>query len=136
MATSDDGRDAVTSDEFVQELDKLRGEVHDQRFLDKAIAGSTFAVTTGLSIGYVLWLVRGGILLSSVLSSLPAWRLVDPLPILASLDKRSEDQAEDDSLESVIHKGRETAETKQHPGQPREPHSQRDANHEEDDVDN
>jgi hypothetical protein len=127
MATSDDGRDAVTSDEFVQELDKLREEVHDQRFLDKAIAGSTFAVTTGLSIGYVLWLVRGGILLSSVLSSLPAWRLVDPLPVLASLDKRSQDQADDDSLESVIHKGTEAAEAKQPPRQPREPHSQRES---------
>ena len=36
--------------------------------------GSTVAVSTGLSVGYVLWLVRGGVLLSSVLSSMPAWQ--------------------------------------------------------------
>ena len=90
---------------FMQELDKLRDEIRDETSFTKTVVGSTLAATTGLSIGYVLWLIRGGMLLSSVLSSLPAWRLVDPLPILASLDKGSQDeQADDDSLESVIRK--------------------------------
>jgi hypothetical protein len=64
--------------------------------------GSTLAMSAGLSIGYVLWLLRGGVLLSSVLSSLPAWRMVDPLPVLASLDRSSKDKEDDESLESVI----------------------------------
>jgi hypothetical protein len=49
---------------------------------------------------YVIWLIRGGLLLSSVLSSLPAWRFVDPLPVLAY----REDEAEEDgsSLEALV----------------------------------
>jgi hypothetical protein len=91
---------------FVQELDRLRHELHKQALLDKAVVGSTLAATTGLSVGYVVWLLRGGMLLSSVLSSLPAWRLVDPLPVLASLEKSAKkDQADDESLEAVIRKG-------------------------------
>jgi hypothetical protein len=40
--------------------------------------------TSTVSYGYVMWLLRGGLLLSSLLSSLPAWASLDPLPILAS----------------------------------------------------
>jgi hypothetical protein len=42
---------------------------------------------------YVLWLVRGGVLLGSYLSALPAWRLLDPLPVLA---RTGDDEDEDD----------------------------------------
>jgi hypothetical protein len=91
--------------EFMQELDKMRDEIREEASLAKTVVGSTLAATTGLSIGYVLWLIRGGMLLSSVLSSLPAWRLVDPLPILASLDKEADDEhTDDESLESIIGK--------------------------------
>jgi hypothetical protein len=70
----------------------------------------TVALTTGFSIGYVLWLIRGGLLLSSLLSSLPAWRFVDPLPVLSHLGAISkEDETDDDSLESVIRKGADMA---------------------------
>jgi hypothetical protein len=105
---------------FVQELDKLRTELRKQAFVDKAVVGSTLAMTTGLSVGYVVWLLRGGMLLSSILSSLPAWRLVDPLPVLASLEKGAKkDQADDESLESVIRQG---ANGMQSPRDPRQPH--------------
>ena len=91
----------------MQELDKLRNALGEETSLTKTVVGSTLAATTGLSIGYVLWLLRGGMLLSSVLSSLPAWRLIDPLPILASLDQDADDEsADDESLESLIGKDR------------------------------
>jgi len=32
----------------------------------------------------VIWLIRGGVLLSSMLSALPAWQMLDPLPVVAS----------------------------------------------------
>ena len=65
------------------------------------MVGSAAAVSVGLSVGYVVWLVRGGMLLASLLSSLPAWQLADPLPILAEKDDdpESEDQ---ESLESML----------------------------------
>ena len=48
-------------------------------------AVSTSIVATGtLSVGYVVWLVRGGVLMSSMLSALPAWQMIDPLPVLAA----------------------------------------------------
>jgi hypothetical protein len=42
--------------------------------------------------------LRGGVLVASVLSTLPAWRFLDPLPILAQ-DDDDEDQDQDDSAD-------------------------------------
>ena len=50
--------------------------------LGKTVVGSAIAASIGLSVGYVVWLLKGGSLLASVLSSLPAWQLADPLAIL------------------------------------------------------
>jgi hypothetical protein len=44
-----------------------------------------------LSVGVVSWVLRAGGLLSSLLASLPAWRHVDPLPILARDDRRRDE---------------------------------------------
>ena len=94
---------ALESDEYRQQLDRLRDDVAGDIFVDQTVVGSSIAVSTGLSVGYVLWLVRGGVLLSSVLSSLPAWRLIDPLPVLAYVKNRPEDDPDDgDSLESLV----------------------------------
>ena len=56
-----------------------------------------------LTAGYATWTIRGGYLLSSVLTSLPAWRMVDPLPILAAPSdprKKHGQHSEDDPDES------------------------------------
>ncbi len=58
-------------------MQALSGERH-------ALVASSIAVSSGLSIGYVIWLVRGGVLVSSMLSALPAWQLIDPLPVMAT----------------------------------------------------
>ena len=42
------------------------------------------------------------------MAQLPAWRLIDPLPILAQLDI-DEDEDEDDSLESLVGEHEETS---------------------------
>ena len=61
-----------------------------QRRLDEAaenrrdVIASGVALSGGLSVGYVVWLVRGGVLVSSMLSALPAWQMIDPLPVLAA----------------------------------------------------
>lgn len=95
---------------FVNELDSLREDIAADIHFDRTVVGSTIVASTGLSIGYVMWLVRGGALLSSVLSSLPAWRLADPLPVLAYARRRSED----DSLESLVkEKDHDRADTEQ-----------------------
>ncbi len=85
-------------------LNDFKEETLQEYRLNRAFAGSAIAASTGLSVGYVVWLLRGGALLSSVLSSMPAWQLADPLPILAG--RRGDSTADDeDSLEGIIKKG-------------------------------
>ena len=92
---------ALQSPALITAMDQLREGLQEQSHTDAQIVASTAAASLGLSVGYVLWLLRGGLLVGSLLSSLPAWRLVDPLPILSRLDD-DEDNDEDDSLESMV----------------------------------
>ncbi|MGB5439036.1 MAG: putative Ig domain-containing protein, partial [Gammaproteobacteria bacterium] len=96
---------------FVKELDEQRELIHERDYFQHTVVGSTMTVTTGLSVGYVVWMIRGGVLLSSLLSSLPAWRWVDPLPVLASLARDSEDDEDDESLETIVDGGEEETES-------------------------
>ncbi|MGH8673592.1 MAG: hypothetical protein ACREVG_04725 [Burkholderiales bacterium] len=86
---------------FIEELDRLRRGVQAEADLEQRVIASSIAVGAGISIGYVLWLLRGGVLLTSLLSSLPAWRFVDPLPVLARLGGGNDDD-DDESLESIV----------------------------------
>jgi Cadherin-like/Cadherin domain len=98
-----------------QELDQLRDAAESlQRQSKEAIAASAM-LSAGLSVGYVLWLARGGVLVASLMSALPAWAMVDPLPVLAQL-KRGDDEPDDgtgdadnadDPLEKLFSKARE-----------------------------
>ncbi|MFK7730260.1 MAG: cadherin-like domain-containing protein [Pseudomonadales bacterium] len=88
---------------FTNGLDELRRGVESIDLSDKIVVGSSATVTTGLSIGYVLWMIRGSVLLSTILSSLPAWRLIDPLPVISGM--LSDEDEDDESLESIIEDG-------------------------------
>ncbi len=86
---------------MVNSLNEVKEEVTEDIAFNKTVLGSAITVSTGLSVGYVFWLIRGGMLLSTLLSSLPAWQILDPLPILAR--KNGNDETEDDeSLESIL----------------------------------
>jgi len=96
---------ALSAPEFQDDLNKLRQENQEEATGETRVAGTVFAASTSLSVGYVIWLLRGGVLLSSLLSSLPAWRLVDPLPVLSRLSDDSGDE-DDASLEELVtHEG-------------------------------
>jgi hypothetical protein len=90
---------------FQQELDKMQDEIGELARIEATVVGSSAVVTTGLSVGYVVWLARGGMLLASLLSSMPAWRAIDPLPVLANFRDNDEDDANDESLDSLVRKG-------------------------------
>ncbi len=81
-------------------LDNFREETDKEELVERTVVGSAIAASTGLSAGYVIWLLRSGALISSLLSSLPAWQLADPLAILVGA-KRSSDE-DDDSIESIL----------------------------------
>jgi hypothetical protein len=82
---------------LVGDLNRMREEIGEQAQLEHWISGSVAVGSFGLTVGYVLWLLRGGALLASLLSSLPAWRLVDPLPVLSRVDDE-EDQDDDEHV--------------------------------------
>lgn len=87
-------------------LDAIQNDLGQQIRLEKTLIGSAIATSVGLSAGYVVWMLQGGSLLASVLSSIPAWQLADPLSILAG--SRGKDEEEDeDSLEKIIADGSE-----------------------------
>jgi hypothetical protein len=84
-------------------LDAVKQEITSDSRLSKVYLGSAIVSSIGLSVGYVVWLLRGGMLLASLLSSMPAWQFLDPLPILAR--KKDDDPPDDnESLESIVDK--------------------------------
>ena len=86
---------------FIDELDRVRDDAKQDFDLDKSFAVTATGVSFGLSVAYVLWLVRSGVLMGSLLSSLPAWRVLDPLPVLAREGDADEDEADDELPDPV-----------------------------------
>ncbi len=72
------------NDDLLRKLEELRRQMEQPGSNQQIMTASSIALTSGLSIGYVIWLIRGGILVSSMLSALPAWQMIDPLPVLAT----------------------------------------------------
>ncbi|MCX7228120.1 MAG: DUF4347 domain-containing protein [Burkholderiales bacterium] len=94
---------ALRQADFRAELAQTRDEAVARFDTDRVMVASSVAISTSLSIGYVVWLARGGVLLTSLLASMPAWRSIDPLPVLARIDARGQDDGEeDDSLRGLL----------------------------------
>jgi len=92
-------------------LDAIKEEINAEIMLGRTVLGSAIAASIGLSAGYVVWLLKGGSLLASVLSSLPAWQLADPLAILSN--RQGEGFIDDDeSLETIIDDGTKRVDAK------------------------
>jgi hypothetical protein len=90
-----------------KEMDIVEKEMTSEAKL-KMAAGSATVVSFGASAAYFIWLLRGGSLLSSLLSVLPAWKSIDPLPVLEAFEskKRRKTRMDSDleSLESLVDK--------------------------------
>ncbi len=58
------------------------GRPDDSSFFGVGEIGG-LGVGAGLaSVGYVLWALRGGVLLTTIFGSMPAWRMIDPSALL------------------------------------------------------
>ncbi|HMA06493.1 MAG TPA: hypothetical protein VKP68_01440, partial [Ramlibacter sp.] len=102
-AVLEDLQRTLRSSAFSDQLDELRSTLYEQLELDKTITISVAGVSLGLSLVYVLWLIRGGVLMGSYLSALPAWRVLDPLPVLSRVDEEAEE--DDEALDAVTDDG-------------------------------
>lgn len=90
-----------------RDLDRMEDQMSTEHKMH-VVAGAASLVSVGVSVMYFMWAVRAGSVLSSLLSSMPAWKLVDPLPILDQMagsraGKRARESEEDDeSLASMV----------------------------------
>jgi len=91
---------ALETPGFIETLDALREEEQLTGILERGVIGTGAVASTGMSVGYILYLLRGEFLLSGLLSSLPAWRMVDPLPVLSQLGDA--EGGDDESLEELV----------------------------------
>ncbi|MDB5615376.1 MAG: hypothetical protein JWQ22_3029, partial [Devosia sp.] len=87
---------------MVSGLDEFRDSIRTSEVREQQAVGISVAAGTSVSAGYVIWLLRGGVLATSLMSSLPAWRFVDPLPVLNRLGRDDDDEHDDDSLEAMV----------------------------------
>ena len=91
----------ANTESFITKLNDLREQLVQEGKNTEKVVGGSLMVSAGFSVGYVVWLARSGILLSSVLTSMPAWRFIDLLPILGSLNFKDEEE-DKESLESMV----------------------------------
>ncbi len=105
--------------DVLRTLEELRRQMAQQGDAQQFQTLSAIALSSGLSIGYIVWLIRGGILLSSMLSALPAWQMIDPLPVVTSAGrakgKGPDTDTDDPQVERLFDKRSRTAATR--PGQ-------------------
>jgi len=104
----------LQSDDLLRRFEEAQRRLLEQDADRQEAIASTLAATGGLSIGYVVWLVRGGVLVSSMVSALPAWQMVDPLPVVAAsgagIKSRKFARTDDPDVERLFDDQRRTVE--------------------------
>ncbi|MCP4432569.1 MAG: hypothetical protein GY806_16465, partial [Gammaproteobacteria bacterium] len=101
---SDSDLEMTTEDEeeLLNKLNEMREQIEqdlsaeDESQVEVQVA---LGSSVGLTVGFVNWILRGGSLLASMLSTMPLFSHFDPLPIIKSRndDKKSDKDKEDDS---------------------------------------
>lgn len=88
-----------------QQLDELGEQVDEKKFefgnVEVAFAISTLSVTAG----YLIWSLRGGMLLATFMTSLPSWQWIDPLPILESFPVSQRKQSKEELDKYFVDEG-------------------------------
>ncbi len=86
---------------FWEKITQMRQEVESSLMVQSGLSVGTAASTTaGMTVGYVAWVMRSGLLFSSMMTQLPIWRFMDPLAILDSTDTAEEGDQE--SINSMV----------------------------------
>ena len=85
---------------LAEESDRRQRDIEDESAASRMVIGSSATVLSGFSVGYLIYLLRGGAMMASMLTSLPAWRFVDPLPILQSMN--NVDDTDNESLQTIV----------------------------------
>ncbi len=103
------GFSAEEEEKFNAQLNRFREQMdsvlHEEQQQKALLAGITLSITTGL----LIWSLRASSLLLTLMSMLPLWRGIDPLPILDEVNKRKKqleqerkDKAEEDKTSKEV----------------------------------
>lgn len=82
-------------------LDNLKRDVQADLRFDDAVIGSVATVGTSITVGYIMWAIRGGVLLSGLLAQMPVWTMIDPLLVVDGFNQNEE---EGDSIGDIVDK--------------------------------
>jgi parallel beta-helix repeat protein/predicted outer membrane repeat protein len=80
------------------EIDAFQDELASSLTIDVSMVGSVATVGSSLTVGFLLWAARGGMLASGVLAQWPAWKLIDPTYVLEGITSDEESE----SLQEVL----------------------------------
>ena len=86
---------------MLEELDSLVDQVTQTQATYIVEINQLFTAGAATIAGYILWTIRGGFLTATLLSSMPNWKFIDPLPILEVSGQATE---EGDTLTSLLEK--------------------------------
>jgi hypothetical protein len=93
----------LQTEKLWQQLDALANELEPTNAKPKINVGSVSGVTTTLlSVGYVIWCLRGGAFIGTLLTTLPLWRWLDPLPVLDEREREKDKEKQKDEDEERI----------------------------------
>jgi hypothetical protein len=88
----------ILASAFLEELDSSKRHFIRERL---AIGSPEVAVSAAslLTVGYLVWNLGSGLLVSTFLSSLPTWSALDVLPVIS---KSAIDDEDDESIEQIV----------------------------------
>lgn len=73
------------SQELFTQMDTIDREVEQDVQQRQLMVGTAVVIATGFSVAQIAWLLRGSLIITQTLSSLPIWIGFDPLPVLNSV---------------------------------------------------
>ena len=86
------------SERVVEQSESVAEQLENSTQFKGRVVGSVGVVTTGFSVGYLFWAIRGGMLVSGLLAQIPAWTMLDPLLVIDG-DQKDEDK---ESLQNLM----------------------------------
>jgi VCBS repeat-containing protein len=108
LQVSDDAElNARYEQELLDRIDRMHQGIDsdsNQRNADEVEVQIIMGTTVGLTAGIVSWVLRGGSLLASLMSTVPLLNRFDPLPILKSRDEKEdvEEDKDDERTDTTI----------------------------------
>lgn len=85
-----------------ESIDTLEEGIEEEQAIAEVVVGSAVVLATGFSIAHIAWLLRGSVLLTKLLSSMPIWISFDPLPMLREVQLDSPSSLPSESLADIV----------------------------------